>query len=81
MMLPMANLSQLGTQTVMVMHWWDSYPVSFAAEAVSKHNGFGRPITCEVSGEIFPESRIMQQWDGKLVGDLYYTLGPRPFPY
>lgn len=45
------------------------------------HQGLGRPIRCEVSGEIFPSERIVVDWQGRRVGDIYYTLGPRPFPF
>jgi hypothetical protein len=79
--LPMAMLCIAGTDSLLVTRQWDYYPIPAYSELESRHDGFGRPIRCEVSGEWFPESRIMTQWDGKKVGDLYYTLGPRPYPF
>ena len=42
------------------------------------HRGLGKKaIRCESSGELFPEGRIKRQWDGKLVGDIYYKSRPK----
>lgn len=45
------------------------------------HEGRGRvAVRCEASGELFPESRIRKDWQGRNVGDIYLTTRPRSFP-
>ena len=43
----------------------------------SIHRGIGNPVRCEYSGEWFPASRIRTQWNGKVVGDIYYEEAPK----
>lgn len=78
---PQAMVTQNGTASLMVTRLWDYFPVPTQDELIRQHDGFGPPIKCEVSGEWFPSSRIVQQWDGKKVGDIYVTYGPRPWPF
>ena len=44
---------------------------------IRMHQGIGDPMRCEYSGEYFPGSRIRVQWDGKHVGDIYYSEAPK----
>ncbi len=63
------------TQSVLCTHIFGFTPI--ISNPYSIHRGVGDPVRCEYSGEWFPESRIRTQWNGKVVGDIYYEEGPR----
>jgi hypothetical protein len=51
-----------------------------------KRNGVGDTARiCARSGNVFPDSRLVQDGQGRIVGDIFYTEGPAvpylpPFP-
>lgn len=71
---PWAPTNLGNTQTVLCTLQFGYSPI--VPNNFHMHRGIGNPVRCEYSGEWFPMSRIRTQWNGKVVGDIYYEEGP-----